>query len=455
MALIEGINNVLWGTGTLLIFVGVGLMFTVRTGWFQFCGVRLWMSKTLGSVLRPNVRRSAEKGSISQFQALSSSLAACMGTGNIVGVAAALCSGGAGAVLWMWISAVLGMMTSCAENVLGMKYREKNRSGEWVGSSMLYIQAAFRSKIPAVAFSVFCMGAAFGMGNITQSNALARALEGEFSLSPYVSGAAAALLAGAVIFGGIGRIAKVTEKIIPLISAVFILGCVAVIAVNYKRIPSAAHAIVAEGLSMKSAAGGIAGYSLSRTARVGISKGVFSNEAGLGSSPIIHCATDVTEPTVQGMWGMTEVFLDTVVMCTVTAFTILCSGVQTNGAALSPAPMCSVAFSGVFGAFAGKFVAVCVAVYGYATLVGWSFYGEKASQYIFGERSPVVYRCVYTALIFLGAISPLAAVWELSDMMNALMAIPNLAALTLLSGEAAREINRYAKNERKSSRKIT
>ncbi len=416
--------------------MGTGLYFTVKTGFFQLRHPLLIFRNTFGAL-----GKAQSKDGISPFSALSCALAACMGTGNIIGVAAALKSGGPGAVFWMIVSALLGEMTCFAENTLGIEYREKSSRNEWLGGSMSYIEKAFSSRKAACAFSFFCMGASLGMGNMTQGNAIASALCETQRISPLAVGIAVAALTGMILLGGVKRIASFTEKLIPLASAVFILALVAVIIKNCIEIPAAVSLIMKNAFGFEAIAGGFAGSTISKAVSTGVARGVFSNEAGLGSSPIVHAASNVKDSAVQGMWGITEVFIDTVLMCSLTALALLTSGAYTEK--LTPVQMNTAAFEAVLGNHAYVFVSASLCVFAFATVTGWAYYGEKAAEYIFGEKAITPYRIIYLIFIIIGCTSKLETVWALADIFNALMAVPNLIALMKLRKKAVQPLEPY------------
>lgn len=457
------LNDFIWGPQMLVIFLAVGLLYTIRTGFFQIRKGKLWLCYTIFSAFqRKSKTKAKDEHSISQFQSLCTALAGTLGTGNIAGVATAITAGGPGAVFWMWISAFLGMMTHYAEVVLGIHYRYKDKSGNWVGGAMVYMEKGLRSKWLAALFAFFCMLASLGIGNMTQANSMSTALTETFAIPPFIIGVVTAGLVSLVIVGGIKRIASITEKIIPLMALLYTLGALLVIAANCTKMPDAFTSIFQDALSFKAAGGGIAGYGISAAIRQGISKGVFSNEAGLGSSVMAHTSASVDHPVKQGMWGIFEVFADTIVMCTITALAILTSGVYEkkvyikalvldtleSGSAFfdalpNGAPLTSQAFSTVFGAAGGKFVAIAITFFAFATLVSWSYYGEKSAEYIFGKKVIPIYKAVFTFFVFAGCMMNLSAVWEISDTFNGLMAIPNLLAVTLLSGKVIRITREY------------
>lgn len=415
--------------------MGTGLYFTVKSGFFQFRHPMLIFKSTFGKISKKK-----NSDGISPLAALSSALAACMGTGNIIGVATALSTGGPGAVFWMIISALLGEMTCCAENILGIEYRVKNEKNEWLGGSMLYIEKAFKSRKVACVFSVFCIAASLGMGNMTQSNAISSALCEEGNFSPVAVGIGVAAVTGMIILGGVKRIAAVTEKVIPITSAIFIIALLAIIVKNSENIIPSIKAIFFGAFGVDAIFAGTAGYGISKAVRTGIARGVFSNEAGLGSSPIVHAAADVEDSATQGLWGIAEVFIDTVLMCTMTALALLTSGAWNSTSTLSPTQMNYAAFNCIIGENSQNFVCISLCIFAFATVIGWAYYGEKAAEYAFGSKSVFAYRAVYLICIVIGATIKLETVWALSDIFNALMAVPNLAALIRLRKKAVQPI---------------
>ncbi len=455
----EQVSRFVWGPAMLFCFLAVGLWFTVGTGFFQLTQFRRWMRCTILACFRDrSVTKTSDSHSISQFQSLCTVLAATTGTGNIAGIAAAITVGGPGAVFWMWLSSLLGMMTSYAENVLGIRYRYRNQNGEWEGGAMVYMERGLRCRWLALLFALFCMLASFGVGNMAQANSIAAALQASFHIPPVLTAVATALLLGIVVMGGIQRIARVTEKVVPFMSLFYIAGTLAVIISHIHALPAVLGTIFKEAFRLRAGLGGVAGYGMMTAMRTGISRGVFTNEAGLGSSVIVHAASDVKEPAVQGMWGIFEVFIDTIVVCTLTALAILTSGVYDqslyagalgsaafdllpNGAALT-----GEAFATVFGSFGGSFVSISVTLFAFSTLIGWSYYGEKAAVYLFGKKVSAPYQVLFSVVSALGCLAGLQLVWDLSDTFNGLMAIPNLAALCLLNRQVFSITEEYLKN---------
>jgi len=403
--LLDAVYDFVWGPWMLALFLAVGLLFTVRGGFFQFRSVKLWLGGTLRAILgRGSARNTGDKKAMSQFQALCTALAGTIGTGSIVGVATAITAGGPGALFWMWVSALLGMMTSFAEKALGVAYRYKNSRGEWVGGAMIYMERGLGLKWLGLLFSAFCVLASFGIGNMTQSHSIASALSNNFGMPPLLTGLCVAALLAVVIFGGIKRIASVTEKLVPLMAGLYIIGGLAVIAVNAERLPGAFTSIITGAFDLRAASGGILGSVMARAARYGISRGVFSNEAGLGSSVMAHAASNAREPVEQGMWGVFEVFVDTIVVCTITALCILVSGVPYESG-LAGVELTTAAFATVFSSGAGLFLPVSIIFFAFATLLVWSYYGQRGMAYRGGERAIPLYRALFVALVVVGSLA--------------------------------------------------
>lgn len=328
------VNGVVWGIPMLILIIGTGIYMSVRTGFFQITRIKTWANETFLAIFKKkSVTKTDEKKAITQFQALSTALAATIGTGNIAGVATAVCIGGPGAVFWMWISALFGMMTSFSENVLGIYFRKKNEHGEWSGGAMYYLEEGLKEKKGlrhiakplSVLFAIFCVLASFGIGNMAQSNSISSAMQSNFNIPTIVTGVVLAIIAALVVLGGIKRIAKVTEKLVPFMAIFYIVGCLIIFVMNFRHIPYVFASIFKSAFSFSAVAGGVGGYIIKRAVTMGFKRGVFSNEAGLGSSVMVNCASDVKEPVIQGMWGIFEVFFDTIIVCTLTAFVILSS----------------------------------------------------------------------------------------------------------------------------------
>ena len=450
MAFLARVGDFIWNPWLLGLFLLTGLYFSIRTGFFQVFDIGLWFKTTLGSILKPSKQKKG--GGITQFQALSTALASTIGTGSIAGVATAIFYGGPGAVFWMWVSAFLSMMTGCIEKTLAVRYREPSPEGGWQGGPMCYMEKGLHSRFLAVLFSVCCVCASLGGGNLVQSNSIATALEHSFGWDRLAVGVVTAVLTGIVILGGIGRIGKVSEKLVPAMALLFIGGGAVVLAVNAAALPGALESIVMGAVAPKAALGGALGYGVAAAMRFGVARGVFTNEAGMGSSAMAHAASDVKEPAEQGMWGVFEVFVATLVVCSITALVILTTGVYDPAAALAAieggavtnamlgAPLSAAAFGTVFGRWGGVFVSVCLLLFAFTSLLGWSYYGERGLSYLTGTtRWKWLYRVFFMVMVVLGSVGDMSSMWQLADIFNGLMALPNLAALFLLRREVAVE----------------
>lgn len=556
----DKINGVVWGIPMMILIVFTGIYMTIKTKAFQLKNAKEVSDKTIFAIFKnKSVTKTNDKKAITQFQALSTALAATIGTGNIAGVATALVAGGPGAVFWMWVSAFFGMMTKFSENVLGIYYRKKNEEGEWAGGPMYYLENGLKhkkvigkiAKPLAVMFAVFCVFASFGIGNMAQINSISSTMNVSFNIPSIVTGVALALIAALVIVGGIKRIGKVTEKLVPFMALAYIIGALAIFLINFKQIPYVFGSIFSSAFAFDSVIGGVAGSSVKMAVTMGFKRGIFSNEAGLGSSVMVNTSSDVKEPVVQGMWGIFEVFADTIVVCTLTAFVLLSSTIKTedcvtlkealsqvsttpqyiqlvdgddcegviplvdkNSAAIynkydnkgeyesykvntvdgdsyeikldkryvskddndytysnimqvvgvknkdgkidsvsitqvNGVPLVTYAFSKQFGKHAGKFLSIAVLLFAFSTVIGWSFYGTKAVEYLFGRKATVVYKVIFVLFIVVGATITLDLAWELADTFNALMAIPNLIGVLSLSGLVVKITKNYV------DRKIT
>ena len=448
----NSVNGFVWGVPMLVLLVGTGIIMTFVTKWFQISHIGQWFSKTIGSVFKKGstARDRSDKHSISQFQSLCTALAATVGTGNIAGVATAIVAGGPGAVFWMWFAAFFGMMTNYSENVLGIYFRRRNIKGEWCGGAMYYLEDGLGGKknmktvgkILAVLFSVFAVLASFGIGNLAQVNTISANVNMVFSINPYITGAVIVTLVALIIIGGLKRIASVTERLVPFMVVIYILGTLTIFCVHITRIGEIFGAIFKFAFGFKAVAGGAVGFAVKQAVTMGFKRGVFSNEAGLGSSVMVHSASNVKEPVVQGMWGIFEVFADTIIVCTLTAFSILSSGLvdlSTGEVAegIEGGTMVATVFQNTFGAVGGYFVAIAIFMFAFSTVLGWSYYGTKAWEYLFGTKSTVAYKIVFTAIVFVSAIIPdtyAKLPWDISDTFNGLMAIPNLIGVLSLSG---------------------
>lgn len=419
----------------------VGLFFTVKSNFFQFRKFKDWINVTFISCFR---RDKSKKGKeISAFSAMTTALAGAMGTGNIVGVATAIVLGGAGAIFWMWVASLLGMMTIFAENVLGHLYKTRDKNGNIVGGPMYYISKGVKSKFLTVLFCIACIAVSLSMGNMTQSNSIAYALNDNFDVPVGITAIIIITLTAAVVLGGIKRIASITEKIVPIMTIFFMIGGLIVIGCNIKSMPSVLIEIVTEAFNCSAIAGGAGGYVIANAIKQGVSKGVFSNESGLGSSPIIYSASNIKTPIEQGMWGIFQVFIDTIIGCSITAFCILTTGVvgsSTDGVTLS-----INAFSEVFGSFGATFVSISIILFAFATLISWSYYGERCIHFLTSGKGIKAYRIIYVLCAGVGCLLELQVVWDVADLFNVLMAIPNLIAILILSKPIINEIKKYDK----------
>lgn len=433
------INSIVWGPYMLVFLVGVGVWYSFKTNFLQVRKFGFAMRETLMKIFDKPDKDAV--GDITPFQALSTALAATIGTGNIAGVATAIAIGGPGAIFWMWISGFFGMITKFAEVVLAIRYREKNENGEWVGGPMYYIEKGLGMKWLAVVFSIFGALAAFGIGNMVQANSVADAMNATFNVPHWVSGVVLAVAAGLVILGGLKRIAKVTEKIVPFMAVFYVIGAVLILVLNIAGIPNAFRLIFVHAFTPTSAVGGFAGATVWYAMRYGVARGVFSNEAGLGSAPIAHAAAQTDHAVRQGLWGIFEVFADTIVICTLTALVIISTGVWNSG--LTGASLTTEAFNIGLAGVGGVIVAIGILFFAFSTVLSWAYYGEKCSEYILGSKFNLAYRIIWLPLIFVGAVGSLDLTWAVADTLNGLMAIPNLIGLFLLGSVVFKLTNEF------------
>ena len=466
----DAVNTFVWVTLGLVLLIGTGILMTVLTKFFQVTHFGHWMKESVGKIFTKKVSgHTKDKASISQFQALCTALAATVGVGNIAGVAAAITLGGPGAIFWMWVAAFFGMMTNFSENVLGIFYRRKV-GGEWAGGAMYYLQDGLGKKkgckwigrLLAVLFACFAVLASFGIGNMGQVNKIVANLESAFhipalsgvvlydsvTLYSVIIGAVLMLLTGLIVIGGLQRIANVAEKIVPVMIVLFILGSLVIIGVNYQNIGAAFGSIFASAFSGKAVWGATGGIVLKQVITWGFKRGVFSNEAGLGSSVMVHSSSNVKEPVRQGMWGIFEVFADTMIICTMTALVILTSGLVdlSTGAmaeGVTDATLVATAFSNVFGKAGEMFVAIAILLFAFTTVLGWSQYGSKAVEYLGGKKAKQVYKVIFVLLIMSGAVMTSSLAWDISDTFNGLMMIPNLIGVIVLSGQVKKITQNY------------
>ena len=437
-AVVQRVGDFVWGPYLLIpLLLLTGLFLTIRLRGIQFR--KLWHSLYVALIVR---REKGAEGDISHFQALMTALAATVGTGNIVGVATAIATGGPGALFWMWMTGLVGMATKFSEALLSVKYRVTDERGEQCGGPMYYLANGIRwrglGKTLGWLFALFAVCASFGIGNMVQSNSVAHALNSSFQVPVWVTGLILAVAAGLVILGGIKSIGRFTGVFVPVMIAAYMLGCGLVLILFAGRIPEALGLVFEGAFSGTAAAGGFAGAAVRQAIRFGVARGIFSNESGLGSAGIAAAAAQTKEPVRQALVSMTQTFIDTIVVCSFTGLAILVTGGWQEG--LNGAALTQFAFAhGLPGEWGGWIVAVCLSMFAFSTMLGWSYYGEKSIEYLLGERFILPYRIVFIVAIFFGAIRSLDFVWGLSDVMNGLMALPNLVGLLLLSGVIARE----------------
>lgn len=453
------INEFVWVKIGLVLLIGTGILMTVLTKVFQISHIKTWWSATIGGLFHKSAHNKGDKGSVSQFQALCTALAATIGTGNIAGVAAAIAVGGPGAVFWMWLAAFFGMMTNYSENVLGIFYRRKNANGEWSGGAMYYLRnglGAYKhmkhpGRILAALFSVFAILASFGIGNIGQINKITINLQsaffpnadaiafGDVKWVSLLIGLALMLIGAVVIFGGLQRIAATAEKIVPFMAVAYIIGCLIIFFCHLSSVGMMFRSIFRFAFGIQAVSGGIAGVALKTVITQGCKRGVFSNEAGLGSSVMVHSASNVKEPVLQGMWGIFEVFADTFVVCTMTAIVVLSGGaIDLNtglpvNAGEDGTTLVASAFRNVFGAPGEMFVAIAILMFAFTTVLGWSHYGSKSIEYLWGLKAVKCYRVVFVLMIVAGSLLTSSLAWDISDTFNGLMMLPNLIGVLTLS----------------------
>lgn len=438
---VEYIHSLAWGPPMLILLVGTGVYLTLALRGLQFR--TLLPSLHLALVKR---RDKGGEGDISHFQALMTALAATVGTGNIAGVATALAAGGPGALFWMWITGLFGMATKYAEALLAVKYRTMDKKGMMCGGPMYYITNGLGWKWLGVLFAVFAAVAAFGIGNMVQSNSVCEAVHGTFGVAHGITGIILTVATGLVLLGGIKAIGRVTSLLVPVMIVFYVAAALWVILANLEAVPEIFRLIFRQAFTPTAAGGGFAGATVMLTIRMGVARGVFSNESGLGSSAIAAAAAQTRHPVRQAMVSMTQTFIDTIVVCTLTGLTILLTGVWTGGE--TGAKLTMAAFNVELpGGMGGIIVSVGLILFAYSTILGWSYYGEKSFEYLFGERAVVPYRAVFTLVVFVGAVAKLNIVWLVSDLMNGLMAVPNLVGLLLLSGVVVRVTSSYFSGE--------
>ena len=457
---VDYLNGIAWGPWMLILLVGTGVYMSIRLGFLQFRKFGYAMKNTIGKVF---TKQKAGAGEVTPFQAVTTALAATVGTGNIAGVTGAIAIGGPGAVFWMWISALFGMMTKYAEVVLAVRYRERNEKGDWVGGPMYYIKNGLGKKWNwlAVVFCVLASLAAFGIGNMTQVNTIASSINTaidafggntgahvlslfgqQVPLSSIIIGAVVAVLTALTLFGGIKRIGSVTEKLVPVMASIYILCALAVVFTHIDTLGAVFAMIFKGAFNPEAVMGGVVGAAIMTTIQKGVGRGVFSNEAGLGSAPMAHAASSESDPVKQGLYGIFEVFVDTIVVCSLTALSLLCgieSGVEVAWGQSAGAELIGASFATVFGPKIGALIiAVGISLFALSTILGWSLYGSRTCEFLLGSKAVPYYQALFVIVVVIGATLKLDLVWNIADTLNGFMAIPNLIALLGLSGVVIR-----------------
>lgn len=417
------VNSVVWGTPMMVVLIGSGVFLTLATRGIQFRRFLFAARQVL-----TGAGSGGGEGTVPPFQALATSLSATVGVGNIAGVSIAIATGGPGAVLWMFVTGLVGMATKFAEIAVALEYREEDEGGVMRGGAMYVLSKAFRMRWLGAAFAGFCALAAFGIGNMTQANTVATVMRSTYGIPDWVSGLVLAAVTALVVLGGLRRIAEVASVLVPAMCVLYMLCALYVLATHWSELPAVVGLVFRSAFSGHAALGGFAGATIRNAMRTGVSRGLFSNEAGLGSAPIVHAAAVTDHPVRQGSYGIFGVFVDTLFVCMLTAAAVLSTGVWTSG--LTGAELTTQAFAvGLPGSWGGQIVTGAVALFGFSTIMGWAFYGETGITYLFGVRSILAYRLVWIAAIYVGAVGGLEAVWDVADTMNALMAVPNLVAV--------------------------
>ena len=444
----QAVNSFIWGIPAMVCIIGVGLLLSVRTGFLQIRKFPYAIRTTIGRIFR---RKDASDGAMTPFQAVCTALAATVGTGNIAGVAGAIAIGGPGAVFWMWCSALLGMCTKFAEVTLAVHFRERNKNGELVGGPMYYIKNGLGSRwqFLAVLYSLFGVLTVFGTGNATQVNTIVTAIDsallatgsglnGILPTLNLIVGVVVAMMVAMVLLGGVKRIGSVTEKLVPFMALFYIVLALGVVALNYRRFPAVLASIVGGAFDPQAVTGGAIG-SVFLSMQKGVSRGIFSNEAGLGTGSIAHACADTHKPVKQGMFGIFEVFADTIVICTLTAMVILCSGVPVGYGSAAGAELTISGFTATYGGWSSIFTAVALCCFAFSTIIGWGLYGSRCIEFLFHTDKVVgPFLVVYSFVSILGATVDLGLLWSIADTFNGLMSIPDLIALLLLSGTVAK-----------------
>lgn len=451
----SAVNGFVWGVPAMVCIIGVGLLLSIRTRFIQFRKFGYTFKVTLGRIFH---KKEASDGSITPFQAVCTALAATVGTGNIAGVAGAIAIGGPGAVFWMWISALLGMCTKFSEVTLAVHFREKNRQGDWTGGPMYYIKNGLGPKWRwmAVLFALLGVLTVFGTGNATQVNTITSAINtallnyhvidaSSVSISSLIIGIIIAVLVALILLGGIKRIGRVAEMLVPFMALLYIILALGVIFLNIDRVPGVFASIIEGAFSPASVTGGVVG-SFFLSMQKGVARGIFSNEAGLGTGSIAHATADTDHPVKQGFFGIFEVFADTIVICTMTALVILCSGVSVSYGTDAGAELTINGFITTYGSWVSIFTAVALCCFAFSTILGWGLYGTRCIEFLFGSWINKPFMVVYSLVAVIGATADLGLLWSVAETFNGLMSIPNLIALFLLSGTVVKLVKDYFKN---------
>lgn len=449
LEILNQIDSMVWGPWLLILLLGTGILFTLRLGFIQIAKLPLALRLIFSA-------RNRGDGDIDSFKALCTALAATVGTGNIVGVATAIKAGGPGALFWMWMAAFFGMATKYAEGCLAVRYREVDSNGEISGGPMYYIEKGLGEKWKplAILFAVFgVLTACLGSGTYTQANAIMSSLEVSFGIAPLMTDVVLTILVGIIILGGLQSIAKAAEKIVPAMAVVYIVAVISLLIINREQLPMAIELVFVNAFTPTAAMGGFLGASVMKGIQSGIARGIFSNESGLGSAPIVAAAAKTKWPAEQGLISMTGTFIDTIIICTMTGLAIISSGLWTtelNGTVLT-----NGAFSQAFPLFGDYLITIALVLFAFTTILGWSYYGERCAVYLFGTKVIKPYRLVFIAIIATAVFLKLEEIWALADIVNGLMAFPNLVALLLLSGTVVSESKRYMNYLKERSRRLS
>ena len=443
----SAVNGIVWGPLIIILIIGTGTYLSIMTGFFSITKIGYILKNTL---LKMFAKDDKGEGEVTAFQAVATALAATVGTGNIAGVATAIALGGPGAVFWMWLAAIMGMTTKFAEVVLAVNFREKTEDGRFVGGPMYYISNGLGKswKWLAVIFATFGTLASFGIGCMVQSNSVALSAESTFGVPVLVTGIVLAILTAVVIVGGIKRIGAFTEKLVPFMAALYILGGLWLIISNAGKLPYAFSLIFGNAFTGTAAVGGFTGTVMMQAIRFGVARGIFTNEAGLGSAPIAHAAATTDHPVRQGLWGVFEVFTDTIVICSITALSILVTGVWESGE--SGAVLSAMAFDVGLPGIGKYIVSVGLILFAYSTILGWEYYGERCLEYLAGTKPIMAYRLIWVVAVVVGAIGGLGFMWDLADTLNGLMAFPNLIGVLMLSPVVFRLTKEFFAKEKKA-----